>query len=273
MSGPSSGVGDSDIAEKLADHFNGISCEFDGLDPATIPRTYSAPAQILTREVVASRLVKIRKPKSMIKHDIFPSLVNDCAFSLAGPLTHIFNTITTSSTWPMKWKEEYVTPIPKKAVPENMNDLRNISCTALFSKVYESFVLGWLGEQVGMRANRLGGMKGTSTEYYLVELYQLVLEALEDPRAASIITSIDYAKAFNRLDFLHCLKALAGKGASSELLSIVSSFLTSRTMSVKVGQTFSTPLVVLGGVPRGSILGVFLFNATIDAFEADSAEV
>ena len=26
----------------------------------------------------------------------------------------------------MKWKEEFVTPIPKKAVPEGMNDLRNI---------------------------------------------------------------------------------------------------------------------------------------------------
>ena len=37
-----------------------------------------------------------------------------------------------------------------------------------------------------MRSNQLGGMKGTGTEHYLVELYQLVLESLEDPRAASI---------------------------------------------------------------------------------------
>lgn len=151
-----------------------------------------------------------------------------------------------------------------------MNNLRNISCTALFSKVYERFVLGRLGEKFGMSANQLGGMKGAGTEHYLVELYQLVLESLEDPRAASIITSIDYSKAFNMLDFLHCLRALASKGASSELIGIVSSFLTSRTMSVKVGQAISNPRVVLGGVSQGSILGVFLFNCTIDTFQAGS---
>ena len=264
---------DSAVAEKLADHFNGISLEFNGLDPQAIPMTYSSPVQILSVATVASRLRKFKKPKSMVRHDIFPSLVNGASEYLAGPLTHIYNTISLSSTWPLLWKQEFVTPIPKKALPTSVNDLRNISCTALFSKVYESFVLGWLGEQVGMRANQMGGMKGAGTEHYLVELYQLILEALEDSRAASVITSIDYSKAFNRLDFLHCLEALAAKGASTELIAIIGSFLTSRTMSVKVGQCQSKPRIVLGGVPQGSILGVFLFNATIDSFEAASKDV
>ena len=125
-----------------------------------------------------------------------------------------------------------------------------------------------------MRANQMGGMKGANTEHYLVELYQLILESLEDPRAACIITSIDYSKAFNRLDFLHCLRALANVGASSELIKVVSSFLTSRTMTVKVvGQATSAPKIVLGGVSQGSILGVFLFNVRIDCFEAGSNDV
>ena len=162
-------------------------------------------------------------------------------------------------------------PNPEKAGP--VNDLRNISCTALFSKVFESFVLDRLTEQVGMRENQMGGMRGAGAEHYLVQLWQSVLEALEDPRAASVLTSIDYAKAFNRLDFRHCLRALADKGASTELIAVIASFLTSRTMAVKVGQALSAPRVVLGGVPQGSILGVFLFNATIDSFEAASDDV
>ena len=267
------GTEDKEIAERLASHFNGISSEFEGLDPNAVPETYSSQVQILTVHQVQQRLVAFKKPKSMVPHDIFPALINEAAPYLAPPLTHIYNTITATSTWPLKWKEEFVTHIPKKNVPQSMNDLRNISCTALFSKVYESFVLGWLSEQVGMRSNQMGGMKGAGAEHYLVELYQLILESLEDPRAAAIITSIDYAKAFNRLDFGCCLDALANKGASSELLRIVASFLSSRTMSVKVGQVLSKPRIVLGGVPQGSILGVFLFNSTIDTFEAGSNDV
>ena len=38
-----SSLADREVAEKLADHFNGISSEFNGLDPADIPVTYSCP--------------------------------------------------------------------------------------------------------------------------------------------------------------------------------------------------------------------------------------
>ena len=261
------------VAEALADHFNGISREFNGLDPDAVPVTYSSPIPLLTPDQVSVRLRQFKKPKSMVRHDIFPALVSPAADYLAVPLAHIFNTVTTTSCWPTIWKQEFVTPIPKKPVPSTINDLRNISCTALFSKVYESFVLGWLGEQVGMRSNQMGGMRGAGTKHYLVELYQLILEALEDSRAASIVTSIDYSKAFNRLDFQRCLEALASKGASTELIAIVGSFLTSRTMAVKVGQALSRPRIALGGVPQGSILGVFLFNATIDTLKAASRDI
>ena len=44
-------------------------------------------------------------------------------------------------------------------------------------------------------------------------------------------------------------------------------------MSVKVGQAMSKPRIVLGGVPQRSILGVFLFNATIDTFESASKDI
>ena len=81
------------------------------------------------------------------------------------------------------------------------------------------------------------------------------------------MTSIDYAKAFNRLSFQECLAALARKGASSNLLAIIASFLSNRTMSVRVDESWSNPLPVFGGVPQGSILGVFLFNATTDNLE------
>ena len=49
---------------------------------------------------------------------------------------------------------------------------------------------------------------------------------LEDDRAGALLTSIDYAKAFNRLSFQHCLASFAKKGASTPLLDILVTFLS-----------------------------------------------
>ena len=101
----------------------------------------------------------------------------------------------------------------------------------------------------------------------LVGMWQTVLEDLEDYRAGTVISSIDYAKAFNRMSFQECLLALEHKGASTALLRLIATFLTNRVMTVKVQRTWSEERPVHGGCPQGSILGVFLFNVTTDDLE------
>ena len=264
---------EAQTAEKLADHFSSVAGPQAPLDQSEIPSSYSKPRPVLDPTIVMQKLKGMKKPKSTVKGDIFPCMVNRAAGALAFPLTNIYNHISAGGSWPKLWKVESVTPIPKKTIPESLNDVRNISCTQLFSKAYESFVLDWLLQEVQLRTNQYGGVKGSGSEHFLVELWQQVLENLEDPRAASLLTSIDYSKAFNRLNYAACLRSLKAKGASTESLRIIASFLTDRKMTVKVGNSFSTPRNVDSGAPQGSLLGVSLFNAYIDDFEAFSNDV
>ena len=261
------GATDEAVAEEVADYFNQISSEFDPLDPFQIPTTYGRDLPILSVETVKNRLLTFKKPSSKVDGDIFPDLIKPCAASLAIPLSDIFNTITSTKVWPIKWKKEVVTVIPKKGIPKDFSDLRNISCTQLFSKVYESYVLGWAKEEITLKSNQYGGTKGCSTSHMLINIWDEICSNCEDYRSGTVLTAIDYSKAFNRVSFQHCLKAFEKKGASTDIIRLLATFLTNRTMVVKVGNTRSKPRPVNGGCPQGSILGVFLFNVTTDDLE------
>ena len=199
---------------------------------------------------------------------MFPQLLGDLSDLFALPLTNIYNEITKKKVWPVAWKREYVTPIPKKVHPESMNDLRNISCTALTSKIYESYVLEWLGKEVSLKSNQFGGTKGCSVDHLLCGVWHEICTNLEDSRAATLLTAIDYSKAFNRLSYRECLQSLARLGASSQMLQILGTFLSNRTMTLRVGEAWSNPRNVNGGVPQGSLLGLLLFNAATDDLES-----
>ena len=267
------GQSDADIADTLAEYFKKVSCEFEPLGPDQIACTRDKELPVLHEYEVASRIRRFRKPRSTVPGDIFPKLVTQFADFLAIPLADIYNCITSTRRWPVCWKREFVTIIPKKTNPVDLSELRNISCTLLASKMYESYLLDWVKEEVKLRGNQYGGMKGLSTDHLLVGLWQKVLENAEDYRAATVITSIDYSKAFNRMSYQECLTALARNGASSPVLELIATFLTDRVMMVKVGSTLSRPRPVNGGCPQGSILGVFLFNATIDDLEEECEDL
>lgn len=73
----------------------------------------------------------------------------------------------------------------------------------------------------------------------ILKVWQKILGNLEDRRAATV--SIDYAKAFSRLSFQHCLKSFAAKGPSSQMVALLATFLTGRSMKVRVGSSWSSP--------------------------------
>ena len=186
---------------------------------------------------------------------------------LAGPISAIYNKTVETGKWPTQWLTEHVTVIPKGKCPDDPSNCRNISCTNLLSKVLERLVLAYARQQTVPKTNQFGGEKGCSTDHFLAEVWDQVTEHLEDSRAAAILTSIDYSKAFNRLEHWACLESFAAKGASNQLLKLLASFLMGRSMSVRVDGSRSSRRPVNAGAPQGSVLGTYIFNIGTDTLE------
>ena len=165
-----------------------------------------------------------------------------------------------------------MTVIPKTPAPLSPGDCRNISCTNFLSKVYESFVLEWCREEVKPKLNQYGGEPGASAAHLLVEVMDDVTSALEDNRSAVILSAVDFSKAFNRLEHKHCLESFRKKGASSDVIELLASFLSGRQMTVRIGKVSSDLLPVNAGAPQGSVLGCYLFNVGVDDLEEDFRE-
>ena len=88
------GESDEQVAEKLAEFFNRISSEFEPLEPVDIPRTHNRELPYLLPYQVAGRIRSFKKPKLMVRGDIFPDLMGRFAVLLAVPLTDIYNEIS-----------------------------------------------------------------------------------------------------------------------------------------------------------------------------------
>ena len=206
------------VADNLASFFNGISSQYRPLDLTKIPVTFDRSLPVLETAEVDKRIKLSKKPSSTVPGDIPAVLYKLYSSRLAPPITHIFNLITLNRKWPDKWKIEYVTVIPKVTDAQDPSECRNMSCTNYFSKIYESFVLSWSREDVRPKLNQYGGERGASATQLLIEVIADVTEAMEDNRAAMVLSAVDFSKAFNRLDHAKCIQAFADKGASTQVI-------------------------------------------------------
>ena len=149
----------------------------------------------------------------------------------------------------------------------NEDQLRIISLTAFFSKVFEQFVIEWLVCYIGNKMDwrQYGGQKGSSIAHYLIELINFILynQDLKEKHAVLAVL-IDFSKAFNRQDHNTLLIILCEMGVPGWLLNIVASFLENRELLLRYQGYSASSKKLPGGGPQGSVLGMFLFLVLIN---------
>ena len=130
------------VAEKVADFFTNIAKDFVPLTDRDVPVTERKDDSIQLEEAeVLDRVKSCKKPKGLLSGDVFPSLLTSYAQFFAPPLTKVINKAFKQEIWPEVWKLETVTIIPKTQNPSQLGETRNISCTPVFAKTLEFFLL------------------------------------------------------------------------------------------------------------------------------------
>ena len=256
-----------EAGDEVATFFTKISDEFQPLqDSRAGPTETRAP---LTLGQVRQALKAAKKPNSAVEGDVLPRLMKMYHHDFGVPAMKIFNAVLANNAWPARWKTETTVIIPKVPNPASLSDCRNISCTPFLSKVLEMIVLEDLRREIAPDPVQYGGVKKSSVDHLLVDLFESVLAPLEDG-LPSVLVGLDFEKAFNRLNHHVCLEELRKLGASSTSLNLVRSFLANRTMRVKIHGQLSASKLLRGGSPQGSILGCFLYCAATQQLNGDT---
>ena len=249
-----SNLDNAECAQKIAEHFASVSNEYYPVDINQLPCYLPAlpPPQVDEHEVYL-RLNKVKKTKSTLPIDIPDKLRLECSAHLAAPLSNIINDSLNQSVYPALWKHEWVTPAPKITNPQDITDLRKISCTSDYSKLYEGFIKDWIMEDVSENIDigQFGGQGGIGTEHMIVCFMDRILQLLDShpDKSAVIATSLDWSAAFDRQDPTLAILKFIQLGVRPSLIPLLASYLTDRKMQVRFNGELSEFLVLIGGGP------------------------
>ena len=107
--------------------------------------------------------------------DIPIKVIKRFGYEISFPLSDIFKRCCKAGEYPDIWKMEIVTPAPKKFPPQTPNDLRKISGTLNFSKIFEKFLAEAMISDMSPSSDpsQYGNEKGISTQHYLIKMIDL----------------------------------------------------------------------------------------------------
>ena len=156
------------------------------------------------------------------------------------------------------------TPINKTPVPESEDDLRSIGLTPFISKRMEKLLIRWIWKylepHIGL--DQLGGLPGCSIVHYIIRMFDFVLRNLDDasktPKAV-IAATVDFSKAFNRMEHNTIITILSDLNIPTCALRIIISYLSNRSLCIRYHGAVSSDRDMPGGGPQGTLLIVLLF--------------
>ena len=259
------GLSDQQQADKIADHYAGISQLYQPVTNADFPE-YSNPSKFSPPKISPSKIEKaiktMNKKSAGVPGDIPMKLIAEFSFELSRPIAHIVNHCLTQGIYPDIWKLEYVTPVPKVHPPEKLSDLRRISGLLNLSKITDKIIAEIIAQDMQYSRDRAqyGNVKKVSLQHYLVKMLDKILSSLDQnsikESMAVILQMVDWKQAFDRQSHKLGIQSFIENGVRPSMIPILLSFFQNRQMKVKWRGLLSKIQALPGGGPQGGTLGI-----------------
>jgi hypothetical protein len=224
----------------------------------------SSFVRVTVLEIVA--LIKDCPSKSSSRDPIPTSLVRKLADFLAVPITDVVNMSLSLGVFPDEMKLAYVTPLLKKPTlcPDDLKNYRPVSFLSFLSKLVERVVFKQLANHL-IKCNlyvpvQSAYIPNQSNETALMKVVNDILVAIENGDGTDLAI-LDQSAAFDTIDYSILLNRLnACFGITGCVLSWFTSYLSHRSQSVSIAGVTSAAVLLLYGMPQGSVLGPILFT-------------
>ena len=185
--------------------------------------------------------------------------------SLLQSITNIVNLSTSTGIVPTKTKAALVTSLLKKPSldKDTMKNFQPVSNLSFISNLIERVVLNKLTDHVS-RNNLQEKFQSAykpnhRTETALMRIQNDILMTLGNKRCV-LLFLLDLSAAFDTVDHTLLVACVRSEGVIGVAHTWFESYLTSRTQTVRPGQTQTDPSELLQGVLQGSALGPVLFT-------------